>query len=56
MALHLDPQYIRTRLERCRNLAERSTTPALREIHIAHMRHYQLMLDNPVVDLRRSTN
>ncbi len=56
MPLYLDPHYIRTRLERCRDLAERSTTPALREVHVAHMRHYQWMLDNTESGVRGFTS
>ena len=45
MTLFLDPDYVQTRLNRCRELADRASDPALKEIHVAHMKHYQRMLD-----------
>lgn len=45
MNLPLDHDYIRSRIERNKNLANEASMPELRSIHLAHMEHYQKMLD-----------
>ncbi|MEZ5655638.1 MAG: hypothetical protein R3E04_07110 [Sphingobium sp.] len=45
MPLSLEPSYIRTRIERCRALADRARAPEIKNIHLAHLEHYQRMLE-----------
>jgi hypothetical protein len=52
--MFLDPDYIRVRLERCRDLANRAKNPELRTIHLAHVQHYQRMLECSVITTRPS--